>query len=199
MTPSRPRISSPLDTVREQQPYYAPHRNMTYVIRDALRTTKSHLKTNKSTIPPPRAIRSRVRTMGQGCPLTGPSPRANPLMNHSSLPLVSGNPLSNIIPKSHDFFSCFLLPSPLTQGAFVASTETHSVHVRSAREGVSHRLHQPTLHLSWDSLVSQPFPNDFSDFPFSGEEVTRPCIRVWFRVWSRSQLLHDFSSPTLRV
>ena len=80
-----------------------------------------------------------------------------------------------------------LIPSPLTQGAFVASTETHSVQVSSARKGVSHRLHQPTLHLPWDSLVSQPLPNDFSAFPFSGEEVARPCIREWFRVWSRSQ------------
>ena len=57
-----------------------------------------------------------------------------------------------------------LLPSPLTQGEFVASTETHSVEVSSARKGISHRLHQPTLHLTWDSLVSQlrcptgPFP-----------------------------------------
>jgi hypothetical protein len=75
-----------------------------------------------------------------------------------------------------------LLPSSLTQGAFVASTETHSVQVSSARKGVSHRLHQPTLHLPWDSLVSQPLPNDFSAFPFSGEEVARPCIREWFRV-----------------
>jgi hypothetical protein len=70
-----------------------------------------------------------------------------------------------------------LPPGPLTQGAFVASTETHSVQVSSARKGVSHRLQQPTLHLPWDSLVSQPFPNDFSAFPFSGEEVARPCIR----------------------
>jgi hypothetical protein len=91
------------------------------------------------------------------------------------------------------------LPSPLTQGAFVSSTETHSVQVSSTRKGGSHRLYQPTLHLPWDSLVSQPIPNDFSDFPFSGEEVARPCIRDWFRVWNRSQLLHDFSSPVLRV
>ncbi len=70
-----------------------------------------------------------------------------------------------------------LPPVPLTQGAFVASTETHSVQVSSEREGVSHRLHQPTLHLPWDSLVSQPFPIDFCVFPFSGEEVARPCIR----------------------
>jgi hypothetical protein len=54
-----------------------------------------------------------------------------------------------------------LPPTPLTQGEFVASTETHSVQVSSTMEGVSHLLHQPTLHLSWDSLISQPFPNDF--------------------------------------
>jgi hypothetical protein len=59
--------------------------------RDALRTIKSHLKTSKSTIPPPNAIRLRARAMGQGYPLTGPSPGANPPINPSSLPLAVMN------------------------------------------------------------------------------------------------------------
>jgi hypothetical protein len=42
--------------------------------------------------------------MGQGYPLTGPSPGANPLINPSSLPLESGNPFSNIFPKRHGVF-----------------------------------------------------------------------------------------------
>jgi hypothetical protein len=91
------------------------------------------------------------------------------------------------------------LPNSLAQGVFVTSTETHSVQVSSGRKGVSHHLHQPTLHLPCDSLVSQPLPNDFSVFPFSVEEVAPPCIREWFRVWIHSQLLHDFSSPVLWV
>ncbi len=33
LTPSRARISSPLDTVREQRPYRTPNRNVTQVIR----------------------------------------------------------------------------------------------------------------------------------------------------------------------
>jgi hypothetical protein len=51
----------------------------------------------------------------------------------------------------------------------VPSTETHSVQVISTRKWVSHRLDQSTLHLSWDSLVSQPLPNDFCVFPFHGK------------------------------
>jgi hypothetical protein len=42
--------------------------------------------------------------MGQGYPLTGPSPGANPPIYPSSLPLASGNLFSNIFPKSHGFF-----------------------------------------------------------------------------------------------
>jgi hypothetical protein len=41
------------------------NQNVTYVIRDTLRTTKRHLKTNRNTIPPPSAMRSRVRAMSQ--------------------------------------------------------------------------------------------------------------------------------------
>ena len=83
------------------------NQNVTYVIRDALRTTKSHLKTSGSIIPPPSAMRSRARAMGQGYPPTGPSPGANPPIYPSSLPLASGNLLSNIFSKSHGFFSLF--------------------------------------------------------------------------------------------
>ncbi len=50
------------------------NQNVTYVIRDALRTTKSHLKTSRSTIPPPSVMRSRARAMNQDYPFTGPSP-----------------------------------------------------------------------------------------------------------------------------
>ena len=81
------------------------NQNVTYVIRDALRTTKSHLKTSRSTIPPPSAMRSRVRTMSQDYPPTGPSPGANQHTYPSSLPPARGNPLSNISSKSHCFFS----------------------------------------------------------------------------------------------
>jgi hypothetical protein len=42
--------------------------------------------------------------MGQGYPPTGPSPGANPPIYPSSLPLASGNLLSNILSKSHGFF-----------------------------------------------------------------------------------------------
>jgi hypothetical protein len=85
LTPSKTHISSPLATAREQRPHHDPHRNVTYVIiRDALRTTKTHFKTSKSTIPPPSVMWSRAGTMGQGYPVTGPSPGANPLINPSS-------------------------------------------------------------------------------------------------------------------
>ena len=72
LTPSRARISSPPATAREQQPHHAPPRNVTFVIRDALRTTKSHPKTSRSIIPPPSAMRSRARAMGQGSRLLAP-------------------------------------------------------------------------------------------------------------------------------
>jgi hypothetical protein len=42
--------------------------------------------------------------MDQGYPVTGPSPGTNPLICPSSLPLASGNLLSDIFPKSHGFF-----------------------------------------------------------------------------------------------
>ena len=58
---------------------------------------------------------------------------------------------------------------------------------------------QNVFHLSWDSLVSQPFSYDFPPFPLPGEEVARPRVREWFRVWNRSQIFHYFSDPTLRV
>ena len=67
-------------------------------------TKAVHLKTSKSTIPPPNALWSRAGAMGQGYPLTGPSPGTNPLINPSSLPLASGNPVSNIFPKIHGIF-----------------------------------------------------------------------------------------------
>ncbi len=104
LTPSRARISSPPATGREQQPYHAPPRNVTYVIRDALRTTKSHPKTSRSIIPPPSAMRSRARAMGQGFHLLATVRGDNPPIYPSSLPLASGNPLSSIFPKSHGFF-----------------------------------------------------------------------------------------------
>ncbi len=45
-----------------------------------------HLKTIRSTIPPPSAMRSRARAMSQDYPLTGPSPGANQHTYPSSLP-----------------------------------------------------------------------------------------------------------------
>ncbi len=101
LTPSRGRISNPLVTTREERPHHSPHRNVTYVIRDVLRTTKSHLETNKSTIPPPSSMWSSTLSMGQGYPLTGPRPGVNTPIYPSSLSLASGNLLSNIFPKSH--------------------------------------------------------------------------------------------------
>ena len=80
------------------------NQNVTYVIRDALRTTKSHLKTSRSTIPPPIAMRSRARAMSQDYPLTDPSPGTNQHTYPSSLPPVRGNLLSNISSKSHCVF-----------------------------------------------------------------------------------------------
>jgi hypothetical protein len=109
LTPSRlrARISSPLATTREQRPYRAPNRNVTYVIRGS--RSWSHQEPHPSkqagaNIPPPSAIWPRARAMGQGYPLTGPSPGATPPIYPSSLPLACGNRLSNIFPKSHGFF-----------------------------------------------------------------------------------------------
>ena len=45
---------------------------------------------------------------GPGIPPTGPSPGADPPIYPSSLPLASGNPLSNIFPKNHEFFVFFM-------------------------------------------------------------------------------------------
>ncbi len=81
------------------------NQNVTYVIRDTLRTTKSHLKTSRSTIPPPSAMRSRARAMSQDYPLTGPSPEGNQDTYPSSLPPTRGNLLSNMSSKNHCFFS----------------------------------------------------------------------------------------------
>ena len=67
-------------------------------------TQEPSYKTSRSIIPPPSAMRSRSRAMGQGYPPTGPSPGANPPIYPSSLPLASGNPLSDILSKSHEFF-----------------------------------------------------------------------------------------------
>ena len=55
---------------------------------------KTRSKTNRTNIPPPNAMRSRVRAMSQDYPLTGPSPGAYQHTYPSSLPPVRGNLLS---------------------------------------------------------------------------------------------------------
>jgi hypothetical protein len=52
--------------------------------------------------------------------------------------------------------------------------ETHLVQMSSTREGVSHRPHQPALHLSLNRPPMTSLPSSFS-----GEEVARPRIREW--------------------
>ncbi len=61
------------------------------------------------------------------------------------------------------------------------------------------RERKSTVPCSPTTLCLSHAPQRLSVFPFSGEEVDCPCIRERFRVWSLSQLLHDFSSPDLRV
>jgi hypothetical protein len=114
------------------------NQNVTYVIRDALRTTKSHLKTSRSTIPPPSAMRSRARAMSQDYPLTGPSPGVNQHTYPSSLPPVRGNLLSNISSKGHCFFS-----SPLVHTLWVLLTLMNFTKVRcegKLKKGVAYKL-----------------------------------------------------------
>jgi hypothetical protein len=83
LTPSRARISSPLAIAREQRRALFQH--------------------------PPQKERNRdvCPRNGPGLPPTGPSPGANPPIYPSSLPLASGNPLSDILSKSHEFFFFF--------------------------------------------------------------------------------------------
>jgi hypothetical protein len=119
LTPSRARISSPLATAREQRPYHTPNWNVTYVIRGS--RSWSHQEPHPSkqagaNIPPRSAIRPRARAMGQGYPLTGPSPGATPPIYPSSLPLACGSRLSNIFPKSHCLLQLLDVP------------KTHTVH-----------------------------------------------------------------------
>jgi hypothetical protein len=106
LTPSRARISIPLATGREQQPHHAPPRNVTYVIRDALRTTKSHPKTSRSIIPPPSAMRSRTRGMGQGFRLLVPVRG----LIHPSIPQWRPETRSQTSsPRDMNFFSLFFV------------------------------------------------------------------------------------------
>ncbi len=104
---SRAHISIPLATAREQRPYRTPNRNVTYVIKGSRSCPHQEphpSKQARSNIPPPNAIRPRVRVMDQGYPLTGPSPGTNPPIYPSSLSLPCGNLFSNIFPKSHGIF-----------------------------------------------------------------------------------------------
>ncbi len=78
---------------REQRPNDTPHRNVTYVIRDALRTTQNNQEHH-----------SPFRAMVQDYPVSDPSPGTNPPIYPSSLPLSWGNLLSNIFPKNHWIF-----------------------------------------------------------------------------------------------
>ena len=87
-----------------------PNRNVTCVIRGS--RSWSHQEPHPSkqagaNIPPPSAIRPCARVMGQGYPLTGPSPGVDHPIYPSSLTLSYGNKVSNIFPKNHGFF--FLL------------------------------------------------------------------------------------------
>ena len=81
LTSSRTRLSSPLAIAREQR------------------------RARSNNLPRRNATATCARAMGQDYPSTGPSPGANPPIYPSSLPLACGNPLSNIFPKSHRFFS----------------------------------------------------------------------------------------------
>ena len=114
LTPSRVHISRPSEL--ESQALLPPHgnndRDVSHPESD-LRHQRIWLstpgatsnKTSKSNIPPHKLNHDVCPHMGQGYPLTGPSPGANPPIYPSSLPPASGNPLSNIFPKSHGFFS----------------------------------------------------------------------------------------------
>ena len=92
---------------------------MTYVIRGS--RSWSHQEPHPSkqagaNIPPTIGIRPRTRAMGQGYPLTGPSPGVDHPIYPSSLPLTCGNLFSNIFPKSHGFF-CLLPPTKSNLGS----------------------------------------------------------------------------------
>jgi hypothetical protein len=106
LTSSRTRLSSPLVTAREQQPWCAPTRMWLTLSENP---GKNHQESDSSkqaraSIPPPNTTRSCVSVMNQDYPLTGPSPGANQHTYPSSLPPARGNLLSNISPKSHGSF-----------------------------------------------------------------------------------------------
>jgi hypothetical protein len=65
---------------------------------------KSHLQNKQEHHSPTKRNAVACPHNGSGLPPTGPSPGANPPIYPSSLPLASGNPLSNISPQSHGFF-----------------------------------------------------------------------------------------------
>ncbi len=79
LTPSRPRIWSPLaiEQQRRTRPNNLPRRNTTATC---------------------------ARVMGQDYPFTGPSPGVNPTIYPSSLPRASGKLSGNILPKDIKFF-----------------------------------------------------------------------------------------------
>ena len=109
LTPSRARISSPLAT--GQGTTTAPRSTPECDLRDQ-RCAKNHQEPSQNKqehhSPTKRNAVACPRN-GPGLPPTGPSPGANPPIYPSSLPLASGNPLSNIFPTSHEFFSFFCL------------------------------------------------------------------------------------------
>jgi hypothetical protein len=79
LTSSRTRTSSPLVTVREQQPWCTLTR-MWFTLSENPAPNHQEPDSSKQarvSIPPPNAIRSCVRTMSQDYGVTGPSPGVN--------------------------------------------------------------------------------------------------------------------------
>ena len=106
LTPSRTHISSPLATAREQRPYRAPNRNMTYVIRGSCYPPQEPDPTKRARAKfPHQAQPGRVpaqwaRAIRSLAPVRGLTPPSIPLPFHWRAETRS----QTFSPKRHGFF-----------------------------------------------------------------------------------------------
>ena len=110
LTPSRTRLSSPLVTAREQQPWCAPTRMWLTLSENPAKNHQEpdSSKQARASIPPPNATRSRVRAMSQDYSTHWPQSGGQPA-HLSLLPSTgSGKPALKHLFQEPLFFFFFL-------------------------------------------------------------------------------------------